>query len=84
MTETGTLSRARKRESGQTIVLVAISIVALLAMAALAVDVATLYTAHNEAQRTADAAALAGAQAFVNTGLTFFSWHFAPCLALRG
>jgi len=71
MTGTG-LSRVRKSESGQTIVMVALSIVALMAVAALGIDVATLYTARAEAQRTADAAALAGAKAFVDTGLTSF------------
>src|SRR5215467_11121920 len=63
---------ANTKESGQTIVMVALCIVAMLAMAALGIDLATLYTARAEAQRTADAAALAGAQAFVDTGLTSF------------
>jgi Flp pilus assembly protein TadG len=58
------------KERGQTIVLVAISLVALLAMAALAIDVVTLYVARGEAQRAADAAALAGAKAFVDSGVT--------------
>jgi hypothetical protein len=44
--------------------------VALLAMAALAVDLVTLYTARSEAQSAADAVALAGAQAFVTSGFT--------------
>jgi len=61
---------ANTKESGQTIVMVALCIVAMLAMAALGIDLATLYTARAEAQRTADAAALAGAQAFVLSGLT--------------
>src|SRR5713101_10141123 len=64
-----TISRAH-REKGQTIVLVALSIVTLLAMAALAIDVVTLYVARSEAQRAADAAALAGAKAFVDSGVT--------------
>lgn len=51
-------------------VLVALAIVSLLAMAALAIDVVTLYAARSEAQRAADAAALAGAKAFVDSGLT--------------
>ena len=42
----------------------------LLAMAALAVDVVTLYVARSEMQRAADAAALAGAKAFVDSGVT--------------
>ncbi len=60
----------RPRERGQTILLVAVSLVSLLAMAALAIDVVTLYAAHGEMQRAADAAALAGAKAFVDSGVT--------------
>ena len=41
------------------------AIVLVLAMAALAIDVATLYLARSEAQRAADAAALAAARAFI-------------------
>ena len=62
--------RARRRERGQTIILVAVSLVSLLAMAALAIDVVTLYVARGEMQRAADAAALAGAKAFVDSGIT--------------
>jgi Flp pilus assembly protein TadG len=62
--------RRRPRERGQTILLVAIALVSLLAMAALAIDVTTLYVARGEMQRAADAAALAGAKAFVDSGLT--------------
>ena len=43
-------------------VLVAIAMVAIIAMAALSIDVITLYLAREEAQRSADAAALAAAQ----------------------
>ncbi len=57
-------------ERGQTIILVAISIVSLLAMAALAIDVITLYVARSEVRRAADAAAIAGAQAVANSGVT--------------
>ena len=57
------LSRQRRQERGQTILLVAISLVSLLAMAALAIDVVTLYVASSQIQRAADAAALAGAKA---------------------
>ena len=62
--------RRRPRERGQTILLVAIALVSLLAMAALAIDVTTLYLARGEMQRAADAAALAGAKAFVDSGVT--------------
>jgi hypothetical protein len=60
----------RKDERGQTIVLVAVSMVALLGMAVLAIDIVALYMSHSEAQRTADAAALAGAKMFVTSGFT--------------
>ena len=60
----------RPQESGQTLLLVVVAMSVLLGMAALAIDIATLYTAHNEAQRTAEAAALAGAQAFASSSFT--------------
>ncbi len=60
----------RKNERGITIVLVAFSLLSLLGMAALAIDVSTLYVAHSEAQRAADAAALAGARMFASSGYT--------------
>lgn len=59
----------RRGERGQTLILVALSLVSLLAMAALAIDVVSLYAARSEAQRAADAAALAGARAFVDSGV---------------
>jgi Flp pilus assembly protein TadG len=62
--------RRRRAERGQTIVLVAVALVSLLGMAALAIDVTTLYVARGELQRAADAAALAGAKAFVDSGVT--------------
>src|SRR4029077_7173125 len=62
--------RHRRAERGQTIVLVAVALVSLLGMAALAIDVTTLYVARGELQRAADAAALAGAKAFVDSGVT--------------
>ncbi len=53
-------------ECGFTIPMLAVSIVALIAMGALAIDVGLLYTARTSAQHAADAAALAGAFTFVN------------------
>jgi hypothetical protein len=64
------LSRRRDHERGQTIILVAISLVSLLAMAALAIDIVTLYAARSEMQRAADGAALAGAKAIADSGIT--------------
>jgi Putative Flp pilus-assembly TadE/G-like len=57
-------------QRGQTIALVAVSMVSLLAVAALAIDLTTLYVAKGEIQRAADSAALAGAKAFVDSGVT--------------
>jgi hypothetical protein len=48
--------------------MVAVGIFAFLGVCALAIDLAVLYVTRNEAQRAADAAALAGAKAFVDSG----------------
>jgi Tfp pilus assembly protein PilX len=61
---------SREDERGITIVLVAVVIVVVLGMAALAIDLTALYVSHGQAQRAADAAALAGAKMFVNSGFT--------------
>jgi Flp pilus assembly protein TadG len=66
-------SAKARGERGQTIVLVAISIVTLLGMAALAIDVVTLYVASSEIKRAADAAALAGAKGIADSGFTTLS-----------
>ncbi len=65
-----TVSRGNKRERGQTIILVAVSLLSLLAIAALAIDVATLYAARSEIQRAADAVALAAAKAIADSAFT--------------
>jgi Flp pilus assembly protein TadG len=52
----------RKSERGQAIVLMALSLVVILGMAALVVDVGNWYHTKRRLQGTADAAALAGAQ----------------------
>src|ERR1700686_3572700 len=57
-------------ERGITMVLVAMGMVALIAMAALSIDVVTLYLAREEAQRAADAAALAAARVISVSGIT--------------
>lgn len=56
-----------RSERGATIVLVALAMTALLSVVALAVDVGMLLTARTEAQRTADAAAMAGAGTLIFT-----------------
>jgi hypothetical protein len=68
------ISRARvsrtERESGFTLLLVAVAMVAIIAMAALAIDLVTLYLAREEAQRSADAGAIAGARILSLSGVT--------------
>jgi len=57
-------------ENGSVLLIVAASMVLLLAISAFAIDLANFYLARAQAQRAADAAALAGATAFVNSGCT--------------
>jgi hypothetical protein len=65
-----TFERHRTREHGVTMVLVAIAMVSIIAIAALSIDVITLYLAREEGQRSADAAALAAARVLSVTGMT--------------
>ena len=58
------------RERGVTILLVAVAMVAIIGMAALSIDIGTLYEAKAEAQRAADAAALAAARVISISGIT--------------
>jgi hypothetical protein len=64
----GRTSHPRNCERGSTLFFVAASLVALLAISALAIDLGIYYIVRNEAQRAADAAALAGAKKFVESG----------------
>ncbi len=57
-------------QRGFTMAFVAITMVAILSMAALSIDIGTLYEAKAEAQRAADAAALAAAQVISTSGIT--------------
>lgn len=57
-------------EKGSVLLIVAASMVLLLAISAFAIDLASFYLARAQAQRTADAAALGGASAFVSSGCT--------------
>jgi Flp pilus assembly protein TadG len=61
---------ARSKQRGVTIALVAMSMVVIIGMAALSIDVGTLYQAKAEAQRAADAAALAAARVISISGIT--------------
>jgi Flp pilus assembly protein TadG len=60
----------RPRERGVTLALVALAIFSIIAMAGLSIDVGTLYQASAEAQRAADAAALAAARVISMSGIT--------------
>jgi len=62
--------KAKRTERGSTVAIMAASMVFMIAMAAIGIDVVVLYVVRSEAQRAADAAALAGAHEFVITGLT--------------
>jgi hypothetical protein len=64
------LRDSRHDERGVTMILVAVAMVAIIAMAALSIDVITLYLAREEAQRSADGAALAAAKVIALSGLT--------------
>ena len=58
--------KARGRTRGAALVLAAFGLVMISAVGALAIDLAMLYKARGDAQRAAEAAALAGASAFVD------------------
>jgi hypothetical protein len=60
----------REREAGAILFTVAAALVLLLILAGLGIDLASLYAARTEAQRAADAAALAAAKVFVTSGCT--------------
>jgi hypothetical protein len=59
-------SWVRSDRDGQTLAIGAVSMLALLAIVGLGVDLGMAYTARAEAQRVADATALAGASAFLD------------------
>src|SRR5262249_26522906 len=63
-------TRKNRGQRGVSFLLVVAGMFSILAMAALAVDVVIIYTARSEAQKAADAAALAGAKMFVTAGIT--------------
>jgi Flp pilus assembly protein TadG len=65
------IESTRKGEEGVVILLVAMVLLFIVAaMAALAIDLVTFYTARSEAQQAADGGALAGARALANSGMT--------------
>ena len=60
------LARPVENERGATLVMVALSTVVLIGFLGLAIDVGALYSSRAEAQRSADAAALAGVSALID------------------
>jgi Flp pilus assembly protein TadG len=60
------LSAFWRDEKGSATALVAVSLTALVSIMALGIDIGMLFNARSEAQRAADAAALAGASAFLD------------------
>jgi len=60
----------RSKERGVTMALVALSMAVIICMAALSIDLGTLYEAKAEAQRAADAAALTAARVISISGIT--------------
>ncbi len=60
----------RSGERGVTIALVAVAMFSIIAMAGLSIDIGTLYEASAEAQRAADAGALAAARVISISGIT--------------
>ena len=61
---------AHHGERGVTMLFVAVAMVAIIGMAVLSIDLVTLYLAKAEAQRSADAAALAAARVLSLSGVT--------------
>jgi Putative Flp pilus-assembly TadE/G-like len=64
------LRKRRPTERGVSLLLISVGMVFVLGIAGLGVDLASLYVGRNQAQRSADAAALAGAQTLVSNGCT--------------
>src|SRR5215472_17206294 len=62
-----------RNDSGATLVITTGVMVVALGVSALGIDMAQLYVVRGEAQRAADAAALAGAEVFVRQGCTTLS-----------
>ena len=70
MPNTNLKKRSQTGERGISLLTVAGSMIVILSLAGLAVDVGALYLARSEAQRAADAGALAGATVFVTATCT--------------
>jgi hypothetical protein len=82
------LNKYDDKSKGQIVVLFAVVLVVVLALTALAVDAATMYSDKRSAQNTADSAALAGAGAaaiyFENNGVNYDNFTCANGLVVTG
>jgi Flp pilus assembly protein TadG len=65
----GLMGAALKNREGAVVVIVALCIVVIVGMAAFAIDTGMLFSARSDAQRAADAAALAAASAFYDPAI---------------
>ena len=63
-----TMGHKRQRERGVSLFLMTAGMLGMLGMCGLGIDLASFYVVRSEAQRAADAAALAGAKIFVLSG----------------
>src|SRR5271155_3365727 len=63
-------AQPRPQERGFTMALVAVALATIIVMAALSIDIGTLYQAKAEAQRAADASALTAARMISISGIT--------------
>jgi len=70
MSKASDIHEWKKSERGVTLLLAALTMFVVLAMAALAIDVASLYVAKSESQRSAEAGAMAAARTLVAAGVT--------------
>ncbi len=68
MWKTTKARRSMVKEKGSVLLIVAFAMFLMLALSAFAIDLANFYLARAQSQRAADAAALAGAYAFLQSG----------------
>jgi len=61
------LGRIPRNERGSALIMVAVALAAILAIAAISIDAAVMVTTRTQLQNAADAAALAGASAMIDT-----------------
>ena len=77
------LDLRRKRQAGQTAVVVALTFVVLIAFAGLAIDGGHVYLVNRRAQNATDTAALAAAKQLANASSFLTSPPSSPCIGGR-